>query len=458
MGKKLISLLAAIALVATPTLTPTQASAAGLPSMIRDAEIETTIRQYATPLFAAAGLDPRAVHVYLLQVDDLNAFVAGGMNLFLYTGLIIRSETPNQLIGVMAHETGHIAGGHLARTQDALEKATTAMIIAMVLGLGAAAAAGSGGAAAGGLLGAGNVGQGSILQYTRTQEASADAAAMTFLDRTHQSARGLLQFFGILRQMEFVLVGHPNPYLLNHPLTTDRIASVQAHVDTSPYSNVADPPGWVVAHKRMVAKLIGFLWPLPRVLQRYPETDTGLYARYARSIAYYRAGQLPRALTIIDGLIAENPADPYFHELRGQMLYESGRGTDALPSYEKALTLAPDQPLLRYELAQVQIEQEDPGLVKPAVEELKQVVIDEPRNPDAWQLLGVAYGRDGQMGMASLALAEAAAANNRPKRAREQAKRALDQLPYGTPAWLRAQDIVSTSKEESKDSGGLIGN
>src|SRR5262249_46997649 len=155
----------------------------------------------------------------------------------------------------------------------------------------------------------------------------------------------------------------------------------------------------------------------------------------------------------------ENPTDPYFHELRGQMLYESGQGAQALPSYAKALALAPDQPLLRYELAQVQIEQEDPALVKPAVEELKQAVLDEPRNPDFWQLLGIAYGRDGQMGMASLAFAEAAADNNNNRRAAEQAKRALDLLPFGSPAWLRAQDIVSTSKTSSESGGGgLIGN
>ncbi|MEA2778723.1 MAG: hypothetical protein QOK29_267 [Rhodospirillaceae bacterium] len=425
--------------------------------MIRDAEIETTIRAYATPLFAAAGLDPRAVHVYLLQADDLNAFVAGGMNLFLYTGLIIRSERPAQLIGVIAHETGHIAGGHLARFQQGLRSATLESIISMVLGIGAAVAGGSPGAAAGGMIGGQDMARRSLLQYTRTMESSADAAALTFLDRTHQSARGLLEFFAILKQIEFALLGQRNPYLQNHPLTTDRIANVQAHVDQSPYSNIPDPPDWAEAHKRMAAKLIGFLWPLPRVLQRYPESDNSLYARYARSIAYYRVGQLQRSLPILDGLMKEHPSDPYFQELKGQILYENGRGREALPYYEKALALAPDQPLLRMELAQVQVEQEDPMLLKPAIDGMNLVVRDEPRNPAAWRLLGIAYGRDGQLGMAALSLAQSAAEAGRAREAKRQAQQALQQLPYGSPAWLRAQDIVTTSKSDDKGGDSAIG-
>src|SRR5215470_17262232 len=184
------------------------------PSIIRDAEIETTIREFTDPVFVAAGLDTRAVHVYLLDVDDVNAFVAGGMNVFIYTGLLVRTQRPNQLVGVVAHETGHIAGGHLARIQQALRNATIEMIVGMVLGGAASAMAGSG---AGILVGPGVATQ-SMLQYTRTMEASADAAALTFLDRTHQSARGLLEFFAILKKQESLLAGHPNPYMLNHPL------------------------------------------------------------------------------------------------------------------------------------------------------------------------------------------------------------------------------------------------
>ncbi len=448
MRKQLISLLAAAAVAAAPLLPSQQAKADDAPSIIRDAEIETTIRSYATPIFEAANLDPHSIHVYLLQSDQINAFVAGGMNLFIYTGLLVRTQTPNQLVGVIAHETGHIAGGHLARAQEAMSNATIEMIIGMVLGaMATVASKGQTGAAP--VLAGPGMAQQSILQYTRTMEASADAAALGFLDKSHQSSRGLLEFFGILEHQERLQYGQLNPYLINHPLTADRIANVQTHVDESPYSNVPDPPAWVEAHKRMVAKLIGYLWPLDQVLQQFPESDKSLYARYARAIAYYRIGQLQKALPPMDSLVAEFPEDPYFPEQKGQILYESGRGREALPFYEKAVALAPNQPLIRMELAQVQIEQNDPKLVKPAIEQMKKVVLAEPRNPAAWRVLGIAYGRDGQDGQAALALAESAANAGRPKEAQRLANQALAQLPQGSPGWLRAQDIVTVSSPSS---------
>ncbi len=452
MRKRLISLVAGAALAASPVLTMQSEAAKSIPSIIRDAEIETTIRDYTTPIFRAAGLDASVVHIYLLQSEEINAFVAGGMNVFIHTGLLIATQRPLQLIGVVAHETGHIADGHLSRIQEGLRSATITGIIAMVLGGVAAAASQNSGAAAGGILAGQDMAERSILNYTRTMEASADAAALKFLDRTHQSARGLLEFFGILQQQQQVLFGQPNPYLINHPLTTERIAAVQEHVDQSPYSNIPDRPDWVIRHKRMVAKLIGFIWPMPRVLQAYPESDRSVYGRYARAIAYYRVGLLQRAIPLIDGLIAEQPQDPYFQELKGQMLYENGRGAEALAYYQKAMAFAPDEPLLSMELAQVQIEQNDPSLIKPAIAELRQSLQMEPDNGDAWHYLGMAYGRDGQMGMAALALAEAAAANDHPKRARDQANQAMGLLPVGSPAWLRAQDIVTTTKTDSASS------
>ncbi len=452
MRKRLISLLAGMALAASPVLTMPSEAANAIPTIVRDAEIETTIRDYTTPIFTAAGLDASAVHVYLLNSDQINAFVAGGMNVFIYTGLLIATQRPLQLIGVVAHETGHIAGGHLARIQEGLHAATITGILAMVLGGIAAAASQNAGAAAGGIMAGQDMAERSILSYTRTMEASADAAALKFLDRTHQSARGLLEFFGILEQQQQVLFGQPNPYLINHPLTTERIDAVQEHVDQSPYSNIPDRPDWVIRHKRMVAKLIGFLWPLPRVLQSYPESDRSVYGRYARSIAYYRVGLLQRSIPLIDSLIAEQPQDPYFQELKGQMLYENGRGAEALAYYQRATALAPDEPLLSMELAEVQIEQNDPSLIKPAIAELHQCLQMEPDNGDAWRLLGMAYGRDGQMGMAALALAESAAANDHPKLARDQANQAIGLLPVGSPAWLRAQDILTTTKTDSASS------
>ena len=433
MRKKFVSLLMVVALVLWPLTQRAEAGNGKFPPIIRDAEIEKTLREFTTPIFRAAGLDPAAVHIFLLQSDEINSFVAGGMNVFIYTGLLVRTQRPGQLIGVVAHETGHIAGGHLVRLQQAMNDAPMEMLISAVL--------------------SGTI----LLRYTRTMEASADAAALSFLDRTHQSARGMLEFLKILQHQEFIMIGHPNPFLINHPLTSDRIDNVQQHVDQSPYSNLPDPPAWVDQHNRMIAKLVGFLWPFQQVLQKYPESDKSLYGRYARSIAYFRAGDLPHALALIDGLIAENPKDPYFSEQKGQILFENGRGAEALVAYRRALDLAPDQPLIRMELANVQIEQEDPTLLKPAIQELKQVVREEPREPGAWRLLGIAYGRDGQIGMASWALAEGAAAAGADKEARHRAEEAMKQLPVGSPEWLRSQDILNTAKPGNEPNAGISG-
>lgn len=440
--KKLLIWLIVVVMVGAPT-TASVGGQGQRPSFIRDAEIEATIRSYATPLFEAAGLEAEAVHVYLLQDENLNAFIAGGMNLFINTGTLIRTKTPNQMIGIIAHETGHMAGGHLARMQEELRKATIQSIIAMVVGMGAAAAAGNSGAG-GAVIGAGNsLVQRNLLAYSRTQESSADQAGMSFLDRTGQSARGMLQVFQMLMGEELRLSGNLDPYLQTHPLTQDRIAAVQDHVEHAKYSDAPDPPELVIAHNRMRAKLIGFLQPLARVLRQYPETDASLEARYARSIAYYRRPDLKKALPLIDGLIAERPDDPYFQELKGQMLFENGRGGEALKLYESALRLAPHEPLLRYELAQVQIELGDPKLNKLALGNLEEVVRNEPKSSEAWRLLSIAYGRDDQLPMTALALAEAAAARGNGKEARLQADRAMQQMKEGSPGWLRAQDIMN---------------
>ena len=429
MGKRILSLLTVAALIATSLVRQAEAAGDKFPPIIRDAEIERTLREFTTPIFRAAGLDPDSVHIFMLQSDEINSFVAGGMNVFIYTGLIIRTQTPGQLIGVVAHETGHIAGGHLVRLQQAMNDAPLETIISAVL--------------------SGQV----LLRFTRTMEASADAAALTFLDRTHQSSRGMLEFLKLLKQDEQVAFAHPNPFLINHPLTSDRIDNVQQHVDESPYSNIPPPPAWVDQHKRMVAKLVGYILPFQQVMQRYPESDKSLCARYARSIAYFRGGDVIHSLALIDGLIAENPKDPYFPEQKGQILFENGRGPEALVAYQRALDLAPDEPLIRMELANVQIEQEDPGLLKPAISELKTVVLSEPHNSDAWRLLGIAFGRDNQIGLASWALAESAAAAGADKEARHRATEAMKQLPVGTPEWLRSQDIL-TAPKPTEDSGG----
>jgi predicted Zn-dependent protease len=427
------------------------AAPAAAQTIIRDAEIEATIRAYADPLFRAAGLDASAIKVHLLQDDRINAFVAPGMNMFINTGLLMRADRPNQVIGVIAHETGHIAGGHLVRLQDELHNATVESIAAMLLGIGAGIATGNGGVGMGAAALGQSVATRNLLKYSRVQEASADQAGMTFLDDTHQSARGMLEFFEKLEGEEFLLVGNQDPYVQTHPLTRDRIDSVAQHVANSPYSDVKDPPELMERHLRMLAKLRGFLWPLDRVLQTYPLSDTSVPARYARSIAYFRVSRLKEALMQIDSLIQEQPDDAFFLEQKGQFLFQNGRLADALPLYQKAAELKPREALIRQELGWVQLETEQQEYVKPAVANLEFASRMESNDPTTWQLLAVAYGRDGQLAMSALAQAEQAMASGDKKEARLQARRALKGLASGSAGWLRANDIVSAAGGPNDD-------
>jgi len=429
-----------------------QSEAAGnAPVFIRDAEIEAIIGEYTAPLFTAAGLDPAAVRVYIVKDDTINAFVAGGMNIFVFTGLLLRAERPAQLIGVIAHETGHIRGGHLARREDALRTASIEAIVACILGIGAAAGSGQGGAAGACALGQ-HIAQQSLLAFSRAQEASADQAGLSFLDATHQSARGLLEFFQLLGKQEALLIGQQDPYLQTHPLTQERIDAVTNHVEHSPYSNVPDRPEFEAGFKRMQAKLRGYTEPLARVLQRYPDSDNSLESRYARSIAYAQPGQanLKKALALADSLIADYPQDPYFQENKAEILLKSANQAQAsLPYYQAAANALPKSPLILLELAIAQLAIGDPPLVKKSISELEDVVRLEPKNGSAWHQLCIAYGTDGQDAMASLACASETA-NGSSRRAchqaKEQARRAMQGLPEGSPAWLRAQDIFNASR------------
>jgi predicted Zn-dependent protease len=413
---------------------------AGL-GLIRDAEIENTIRAFTSPLFEAAGLDPDAVNVYLIQDKALNAFVAGGQNIFITTGLLMRAENSLQVIGVVAHETGHIAGGHLARMADELRGASSQALIAQILGVLVAVATGQGGAAA--AVGAGglHVAERTLLQYSRAQEQAADQAALQYLDRTRQSARGLEEFFDILGDQELLASSRQDPYVMTHPLTRDRAEFVRNHVAQSPNSKVPPNPQFEDLFRRMRAKLVGFIEP-GRTRQVYPDKDTSLAARYARSVAYYRASRLDAALPLIDALIAEEPKNPYFLELKGQMLFESGRVKEALAPYTESVRLAPNEPLLRTSLAHVQIELNDPALEREALRNLMAALQKDQANPTAWRLAATAYGRNGDLGMSALSLAEFNLLTGKPVDARGQAIRAKRLLKEGSPGWMRAEDIV----------------
>jgi predicted Zn-dependent protease len=422
--------------------------AAAAETFIRDTEIEADIRTMVTPIWKAAGLEPSALHVYLIEDKTLNSFVAGGQNEFINTGLIMRAETPNQLLGVLAHETGHIAGGHLTRAQQAMRNASIEGIIAMVLGAAATVVGKNGGA----LLGAEGVAQRAFAQYSVTQEASADQAALTFLDRSSQSSRGLLQFFQILQSEELLSGVRQDPYLRTHPLTAQRLEYVRNHVDHSRFSDAPDSAANVEMLKRIKVKLGAFTSPPSSTLAAYPDQDQSVLARYARAIAYYRIPKLDKALPIVDGLIRDYPKDPYFRELKGQMLFENGRIADAVQPYEEAVRLAPGAPLLRISLAQVYIESNDPKVTKRAIAHLNDALRTEDKESNGWHLLATAYGREDQMGMAALALAEEGLSAGKKKDATQQASRAKALLKKSSAAYNRAEEIQrEAEKIETSD-------
>jgi predicted Zn-dependent protease len=422
-------------LVAALCLGPRATDAAEL--LLRDAEIENNIKSMAGPIWRAAGLEPNDVGIYLVQDNQLNSFVAGGQAIFINSGLILKAENPNQLIGVIAHETGHISGGHVLRAKEAMRNASIESIIAMVAAAGASVLGRSGAP----MLGAQGVGERSFLQFSIAQESTADHAALNFLDRSCQSARGLLKFFEILQTNELLTGERQESWVRTHPLTQQRVQYLRDHVAQARCSNTADTPASIELLRRIKAKLHAFLDDPSKTLASYPENDRSPLARYARAIAYYRIPKLDRALPEIDALIRDFPNDPYYRELKGQMLFENGRVRDAVRPYEDAVKLAPSAALLRMSLSQVYIESGDPALNKRAIAYLNDASRVEGRESQIWHFLAVAYGRDNQMGMAALSLAEEALANGKKKDATQQANRAKQMLTKNTPPYFRAEDI-----------------
>jgi predicted Zn-dependent protease len=437
-----VLLLTCFGLIAIP-----QRADARTASLIRDAEIENTIRIYATPVFKAAGLDPRSVNIYIVKDNSLNAFVAGGQNLFIHTGLLTRSNNASQIIGVIAHEVGHIAGGHLSRIHDALTTSSIPSILSYILGGAAAIATGRGDLGAAVVSLGSSIGTRNFLSYSRREEASADHAALKFLDDTKQSASGFLEFMKVLEDQELLSSNTQDPYLLSHPVSSDRVRTVENHVKLSPYSNTPTPVEYVIMHARMKAKLIAFIASPGRTLKMYKKSNKSLESRYARIIAYYRKADLKTAIPLLDQLIAENPSDPYFIELRGQIFFENGKINAALPDYQKASTLLPDSAVIRKELAYAQIESGRSELLKPAISNLRMALAKEPKSSDSWHKLAIAYGRIGEKGQSSLALAEEALLNGKPGIAKYHGGLAEQLFSEGSREWLQAQDIQIAAKD-----------
>jgi len=431
--------------------TRTARAQSGQLSLIRDAEVEDTIRLYATPLFEAARLDPDSIRIHIVDEDVINAFVAGGRHMFLFTGMLFESENPNTVIGVIAHETGHIAGGHLSKLRGAYEDASAIAILSAVLGV-AVGVLGGGGAGIGVMASGQGVAARNFYAFSRTQESSADQAGLSYLNETHQSARGLLSLMEKLSESELLVSSSQDPYMLTHPLSRERIQAIQEFISRSPWSDAPEPEDLIERHHRMLAKLFGFLKAPRQTYIRYPESDQSVSARYARSIAYHKDHLDDEAYQTIDGLIAEEPGNGYFWEVKGQFLFEDGRYDESVVALREATRLIPGQPLILQLLARVLTERAAPGDAAEAVQILTLAMRTEDDDPSAWMLLGKAYALQENLPMADLSSAEFAYLLGRNDEARMKAERASQGLVSGSVDWLRAQDILSVTATPSDGS------
>ena len=414
--------------------------------VLRDAETETLLRDLAKPLVEAAGLRPGNVQIVLLHDHEINAFVAGGQVVYIHSGLITAAENANEVQGVIAHELGHIVGGHIIRSEQGVRQATGIMILSLLLG--AAAMAAGGGEAGMGIMAAGQqAAMGRFLAFTRTQESSADSAGASFLSRAGISGRGSLAFFQRLQNLEFRMnIPQDNGYARTHPLNSERIAALEHLYQNDPAWNHTTDPALEERFQRIRAKLIGFVEDPRQVLVRYPESDHSIPARYARAYALHRTAHPDLALEETDSLLRDRPNDPYFLELKGQILLESGRPAEALESLRLAVARAPDQPLIAALFGHALIATEDPANFDEAKRVLRVAVARDNDNPFAWYQLGIVYDREGDRARAALATAERYNLTNQPRLALANAEQAMMGIPVGTPDWLRAQDIAMVSR------------
>ena len=439
--------LAAIAIALT---VPTQASAQ---SAIRDTEIEGIIREWSDPVFVAMGLNPEEVEVLLINDPSLNAFALRGRIMGLNTGLILETDTANELLGVVAHEAGHIKNRHLLR--DGASNAGMQPFL-MTMALGALAAA-VGQPGAGAMLMANSQYFGTLgaLRYMQSQEGEADISGARALEAAGESGKGLVAFFENFRSQEVFSDARRYPYVRSHPLSGQRIEALRRPVEAMSHYNHADSPERMAQHALILAKIHAFMDPPNATLRDYPASATDYPSRYARAIGYYRDGQTDRAIAGVDALLAEKPDDPYLWELRGQILFEDGKPADAIGAHEKAVSLKPDAPLLRVNLAHALIETNDPANLDRAIDELKRAVAREDDNTLAWRLLSQAYASQGKEGEARLASAEYWFAVGDDQQATQFALRARPLLDNRSIEWRRAMDIVLASGATMQDVNDL---
>ncbi|MCP3389960.1 M48 family metalloprotease [Bradyrhizobium sp. CCGB12] len=451
--RKKASALTVLVTAAAIVLTPFSAARAQVkgPPVLRDTETEQLLREYTRPILRVAGLEKQNIQMVIINDGSFNAFVADGRRIFVNYGAILQSETPNQIIGVLAHETGHLAGGHLSKLREQLATAQTQMIIAMLLGAGAIAAGSTRGSGNNGLANAGAAAlagpqemiRRSLLSYQRQQEENADRAGVKFLTATGQSPKGMYETFKRFTSESLFAARGADPYLQSHPMPAERVAALQEFASTSPYWDKKDDPALQLRHDMVRAKISAFMERPETVYRRYPQTNDSMPARYARAISTYLHGDLRSALAQIDALIQVQPNNPYFHEVRGQALLESGKAAEAIAPLRKAAQLSNNAPLIEMLLGQALVGTDNKAYTDDAIRILRAAVAREPEAALGYTQLAMAYGRKGDYAEADLASAQAAYLRGDNKTARELATRAKTRFAVGTPGWVKADDIVA---------------
>jgi predicted Zn-dependent protease len=447
---RLTAVTAAVALAMAPMSPALAQQEKGLP-IIRDTEAEQLLREYTRPILRTAGLEKQNIRVVILNEKVFNAFVADGRRIFVNYGALMQSDTPNQIIGVLAHETGHLAGGHLSKLREQLAQAETQMIIAMLLGAGAMVAGARSGNSNSGLANAGAAAiagpqemiRRTLFSYVRQQEENADRAGVKFLTATGQSAKGMYETFKRFTNEGLFAAHGADPYLQSHPMPAERVAALEELARSSPYWDKKDDPALQLRHDMVRAKVSAFMERQDTVYRRYSPSNDSLPARYARAISTYLHGDLRSALAQIDGLIQVQPNNPYFYELRGQALLEGGKPAEAIAPLRKALQLSNNAPLIEMLLGQALVATDNKAYTEDAIAILRSAVARETEAPLGYTQLAMAYGRKGDFAQADLASAQAAFLRGDNKTARELASRAKTRFAIGTPGWVKADDIVS---------------
>ncbi|WP_170317715.1 M48 family metalloprotease [Paroceanicella profunda] len=430
------------------------ASALGAPAqgLIRDAEVERTLDRIAEPVFQGGGVSPSSIKLYIIGDSSLNAFVAGGRNIFINTGMLMRLTRARQIQAVLAHELGHINGGHLARRGLDTEGATGAAAVGILLAI-AAGIAGSPDAAGAIFTGSQSVLQRSFLQFSRGEEASADQAGLTYMERAGINPTGMREVLDILRGQEQMMGRNVDPYALTHPMSVDRMLLAERRIDSSPFRDKPDDPDLAYWVERMRAKLEGFTKRPETVLESLPNDDSE-FTLVRRAVALHRLPDPKGAMQAMDRLLAKRPGDPFYLELKAQILLESGRVAESVPFYRRAAAAAPKEPLIAAELAHALIALDDgTGNSKGNAEALtilKKATRDDPANGIALRDLALAYARDGQEGLAALATAERYALRTDFADVIRHARHAVAVLPEGSPGWLRAQDLILVAERMEK--------